>query len=635
VVKVLGDSRHRLRTAVAHLRAAEGHLAGIDRRTLDARSLTLNDALRRRLPRAIAGTTLLAEVPEIFGYDGPRTYLVLGQNTDELRPTGGFVGTAGVLGFDGGALVRQQYGTSFAYDLPPDLQVPLPVPLQRFMDGRFAGGSYWQLREANWWPDYPSSAWQARYFFGQREDPTVAGVLAVNQDLIPSLLEVTGPISVPEFGEIVGADNVRERMDYYTHEVGAPDEASRKGFVSALFSLLVDRLMSMPRERQLDLARVVEQAFNDQRLLFWSEDGSVQDAVAALGWDGGVINTSGDYLYPVSANLSANKINRDVEQDLRYEVRPGDDGRLIGTAGLRLRNLRPSTDPGPYRTADYRDYVRLYVPTGSELVAATGFASDVEATSECGRTVFAGLVVVSPGAQVQIELVYRLPASLTASGYSLVIQKQPGVPTFPVSVAIDAAGGRLTTDLRRHRVFQQADGRLASWYRPPATRTSASLTCEAHTAPPRTLRPPVRLEIPSLALDAEVVDVGVDARGRMESPTAGDVVGWYRQAARPGQPGNMIVSGHLDWDKQPAVFWRLHDLAPGAPIRVVDDSGTSHVYRVDWSRSINAKSTNLNEIIGPTTRRWLTLITCAGRFDPVTRDYAERLIVRASLGSEE
>lgn len=625
---VLGASREHLRAATQRLRSAQAQLAAVDSQALDDSTRALYGALRKHLPALTARLALLAELPALLGYDGPRTYLVLGQNSEELRPTGGFIGTAGVLTFDRGSLVKRWYGSSVFLNSPPDLLVTPPEPLGRYMDA-----AYWRLWEANWWPDYPSSARQARYFFDLVRDQPLAGVIAIDQEFVGLLLEITGPIELPEYGEVVTAANVRERMDYYTHFVSARDEGTRKGFISSLFSVLVERLGTESELRYRELALMFDRALRDQHILVWAEDERNQQALAALGWDGRMLSTPGDYLFPVSANLSANKINREVEQDVGYEVRQEGDGRLVARARLRLRNKRPTADPGPYRTADYRDFLRVFVPAGSEPVSAEGFDAEAEFGHECGRAVFSGLVIVPPGQERRIELNYRLPAGLRSSTYSLLVQKQPGVPAYPVSVRfVAAAGAESTAELSGHRLFELAATQLVSspWTSAPGL-AGAGPACQVYTEPPRRLRPPARLEIPALAVSAEVVDLGVEPDGTLASPKTGDVVGWYTQTARPGQVGNMIVSGHLDWNRRPAVFWGLRRLGPGDQIRVVDAEGASYDYLVEWTRRVDARKAPLDEILGPTTSRWLTLITCAGAFDPKTRDYAERLIVRAKL----
>src|SRR6266545_4003306 len=151
LVAGLGASRDQLRQASARLRLAQARLATVDERQLDEPTRRFLVDLRTRLPSATARLELAAELPSLLGHDGPRTFLILGQNSDELRPTGGFIGTSGLMTFDRGRLTWKEYGSSFGLNVPADRLVRPPEPLRRYM-----GAGYWHLQEANWWPDFPS-----------------------------------------------------------------------------------------------------------------------------------------------------------------------------------------------------------------------------------------------------------------------------------------------------------------------------------------------------------------------------------------------------------------------------------------------------------------------------------------------
>ncbi|MCX6023615.1 MAG: DUF4012 domain-containing protein, partial [Chloroflexi bacterium] len=99
-----------LSAAVAGLSEGAPHLIRAEAALLEveaARRLIprVNDSRLQRLlaqadtylPRVQAGVRAALAAPAMLGLDGPRTYLVLGQNNDELRPTGGFIGTAGIV----------------------------------------------------------------------------------------------------------------------------------------------------------------------------------------------------------------------------------------------------------------------------------------------------------------------------------------------------------------------------------------------------------------------------------------------------------------------------------------------------------------------------------------------------------
>ncbi|MBI2911069.1 MAG: DUF4012 domain-containing protein, partial [Chloroflexi bacterium] len=78
--------------------------------------------VRDRLPALRAALQDAAQaapfVPALLGTEGPRTYLLLLQNSTELRATGGFITAVGVLTVENGQLVRQEFRNSFNWDAP-------------------------------------------------------------------------------------------------------------------------------------------------------------------------------------------------------------------------------------------------------------------------------------------------------------------------------------------------------------------------------------------------------------------------------------------------------------------------------------------------------------------------------------
>jgi len=222
---------------------------------------------------------------------------------------------------------------------------------------------------------------------------------------------------------------------------------------------------------------------------------------------------------------------------------------------------------------------------------------------------------------------------LDPSAYSLVIQKQPGTSAFPVRLrGLGIPAGDLAFQLAGSQRLRATGGQLSAVPLTPAGEVDQpGPSCKMQTDPPRQLHPPSELAIPRFDVHAPVVGLGVEPDGTLESPTTGTVVGWYSESARPGQVGNMVVSGHVDWDRRPGVFWSLRQLRPGDQIEIAAEGGERYVYQVEWVTNFSPKDAPLKEILGPTTQRWLTLITCGGVFDQRTRDYSERVVARAKL----
>jgi LPXTG-site transpeptidase (sortase) family protein len=139
-----------------------------------------------------------------------------------------------------------------------------------------------------------------------------------------------------------------------------------------------------------------------------------------------------------------------------------------------------------------------------------------------------------------------------------------------------------------------------------------------------------RLVIPKIGVDAPVVTLGVDGQGVMQSPSGPFEVGWYDFTAWPGTGGNAVFSGHVDYASVgAAVFWHLRELGQGDLVEVRLADGTSYQYVVVSSVSYTSGDAPIAEIVGPTGKDTVTIITCTGTFNREIHQYSHRLVVRA------
>jgi LPXTG-site transpeptidase (sortase) family protein len=138
--------------------------------------------------------------------------------------------------------------------------------------------------------------------------------------------------------------------------------------------------------------------------------------------------------------------------------------------------------------------------------------------------------------------------------------------------------------------------------------------------------------IPKFGVDAPIQIKGIDANNQMESPDGPANVAWYDFSAAPGNIGNGVYSGHVDYiNYGPAVFWHIRELSMGDEIQVRLISGTVYKYRVIGSEDISANPTQeqLASVLGQTENEIITMITCTGAFNYATHEYDQRHIVRA------
>ena len=143
--------------------------------------------------------------------------------------------------------------------------------------------------------------------------------------------------------------------------------------------------------------------------------------------------------------------------------------------------------------------------------------------------------------------------------------------------------------------------------------------------------PPVRLQIPTIAVSTPLVRLGRLPDGSIEVPKDWDTAGWYDRGPRPGQPGPAVILGHVDSTSGPAVFYRLRELRPPDIVRVGLADGRILLFRVQRVERYPKDKFPTEAVYFPTLNRELRLITCGGEFDYARRSYRDNIVVYATL----
>jgi hypothetical protein len=412
-------------------------------------------------PALDRGLTALAILPALLGADGPRSYLILAQNNQELRATGGFISGVGLVTLEAGAIVDLRFQDSYTVD---DLSKPHPAPPDALR--RTMGAGLLLLRDANWWPDFPTSAQAVTRLYQQDQGQRVDGVVAVDLNALQLLLQALGPIQVPGYDELVSSDDLESMIMSFWEapRLTAPGKDSadwwlhRKDFAADLMSALLTHLSERATLDDLaDLARVVGQALRERHLLISVQDSQAERVFHEMAWDGALRPADGDYLMVVDSNVGFNKANPNVEQtvDLQVELGTGQDALSRLTLSYRHRVQRPTPacvhesyygdSYADLTQRCYWDYLRVYLPAGSELVEVLGADEPAQVYQESGHTVVATSFLLETGGARQIQIRYR-PALPPGPGrYRLLVQKQPGTGPLPLRVSIAPAAGASPT----------------------------------------------------------------------------------------------------------------------------------------------------------------------------------------------
>ncbi|MCA9364465.1 MAG: DUF4012 domain-containing protein [Candidatus Moranbacteria bacterium] len=394
-------------------------------------------AIEWTIPNAPKELTNIAKF--VLQKDGKeRTYLILLQNNHELRPSGGYIGTFAIVKIKDGQITNLETHNTNVFDgRVPDVELP-PYPMKETLKI-----PSWKMRDANWSPDFPTSAKKAEYFYhlGKGKEQ-FDGIIGVTTNILPRLLSVTGPIELEGKAGIFTQENAIDKLQEYVEisyqDLGVEEE-ERKVIIATLAKKIVEKVSWTHPITIAKIGNAIVEALNEKEVQIYVKNEKVQKEVHTAKW-GGEINSdwTKDYLMTVDANLSALKSDRLIDRNINYTI----DLTLEKPRAYMQITYRHNGTQKDWRTTDYQSFLRVYLPKDAWVETVKGANKEVVYEQENGKKVFGALVHVGLGASKTIELEYVLPESIK-NDYSLLIQKQAGVDNVQTSVRVIREDGKV------------------------------------------------------------------------------------------------------------------------------------------------------------------------------------------------
>jgi len=475
ITRLLVEAQPRLTVAKSALDEALAIRRGIDTQQL---SPYVRDLIEERIDPYMQlldnGLPVAVIFPKMMGAtsDGPQTYLLLLQNEDELRPTGGFITAVGVFVVNDGNILSFTIENSSDLD---DFTKPFPFPPWQLY--RYMNSHYWVLRDSNWSPDFPTSANAAEYFYVYTRFHSVDGIVAIDQQMVKMLLTVLGPLDVEGVSYPITAENVVAYMQDEKDKAQHEGRENQKDFIKKLGEAILAEITN-PDATWTSLLEVLTQALDERHMLLQFDDPAITAILANMGWDGAVRPGEGDFLMVVDSNVGFDKVNAVVDKRLVYFIDLSD--LAAPTASLTVIHTNNASNNAPCiqwlesRGDTYNDlfehcywnYLRVYKPAGTQLLDATPHAvpgtwairgEDVPARVDIlddeninGVQGFGTLLVVPGGTSLETNFGFLLPSRiLVTTGkpglmtYQLRVQKQPGTLAIPLVIRVRLPAGAL------------------------------------------------------------------------------------------------------------------------------------------------------------------------------------------------
>ncbi len=407
----------------------------------------------------------------LIAVNGSKKYLILFENPSELRPTGGFPGSYGILNFDNGKL--EQFKVDDVYNLDGQLKENIipPKELQHITPT-------WGMRDANWFIDFPTSARKTMEFFGKEAGYNVDGVITFSPIIVGKILEVTGPIELSDYGLTLTSANFMQQIQAEI-EYG-PNRTQPKSILVDLAPRLLEKIYSSDSSKWLKIFNILLSSPENKDVLMYFKDLSLESFVLEHGFSGKIKDSSGeeDYLMATISNIKGSKTDMVTDNSMKLYV--SYEGGVIKHRLIITRKHNGGSEKYGFYNRANPAYIRVLVPDGAKLISIDGndridpkplinyaksdFVKDDDLSSfeasyeinnkdgvityeESGKKGFGFWLVVDPGETKTVELSYETPARNINKDYQLYVQKQPGLELKSFEILFNGLSG-VTSDIK-------------------------------------------------------------------------------------------------------------------------------------------------------------------------------------------
>ncbi|MCL4354475.1 DUF4012 domain-containing protein [Patescibacteria group bacterium] len=454
-VRTMGKITPRIDDIISDLNKAKEEIDEVDTNRYPAifigrKARTNLDQMKKLADDGVTFMTdakpLIKTLPELLGEPKEKKYLVIFQNDKELRPTGGFMTAYSVFRFDRGVVHVDSSSDIYTLDNTISGKPKAPAPIARYLPKV----PEFNLRDTNLSPDFLNSMQTFNSLYKKAPGaPKVDGIIAVDTRALVGAMNILGDVEASGTKFTTKIDprcdcpQVIYMLEVFSDQPVGYVRENRKGIIGDLMYAIMNKAFSSsPKVYWGPLFQEMVKQTAQKNVLFYSYNEDGQAGFEALNASGRIKSFEGDYLHINEANFGGAKANMFTTETVTQDYDVKSDGSIEKTVTIDFKNPYPPSDCNLERgglclNAPLREWIRVYVPRGSELINSRG--SEVKVTSgtkdsmdeDLGKTVFEGFITVRPKGATKLTFTYRLPFKLDkSSSLPLLVQKQPGTDTF-------------------------------------------------------------------------------------------------------------------------------------------------------------------------------------------------------------
>ncbi len=439
---------------------------------------------------------------QILGQEKKQRYLVILQDDNKMRPTGGFIENFILIDVSQG-IIKKVEMSDIAYPQKKSIQSPYPLNLIN---------PTWQEQDANWFFDFPSSAQKIIWFYQKlRGSKKIDGVISLNASLIPKILKFVGPIKMLEYSTTINDENFlkikKQTVNLKINEQETQtdlllninqENINQENIISDFIPQLLNKILSPQNnsEQSLKILEIVNEALSKKDIMFYSNNFDLQKNILQNNWAGEIKSiNNGDYLAVVNINVNQES-DENIKQLVDLQTQILDDGTIINTT-----KVTRIYSENQFINSKNLNYIKLYVPKGSVLLEIKGFKklpittfsneysidadlskiqkqtlideeTNTRISQEFNKTVFGNWIETTPEKSTTIAFKYKLPFKLqdlkinkNSQGFFQKIYKKTAQKfnlineTLPYQILIQKQSGK-KDELWKYSINLPVDWRL-------------------------------------------------------------------------------------------------------------------------------------------------------------------------------
>ncbi|MGD8168334.1 DUF4012 domain-containing protein [Herbiconiux sp. P16] len=363
-------------------------------------------------PALATAKSLAPVLPGLLGSDGPKNYLLVFENSAEVRPLGGIAGAQILVTADQGkvGITQQTSGRDFAFE-SDDFAYQHVTPEDRAL---FLPPFGVQSQNNTLTPRVEVAADLTRSMWQSQLGVTADTVVFVDPIALSYVLQATGPIALPDGSKLEAASAIDVLMNgVYQEFADDPDaqDAYFSAVASAAFGSIMNGNVDVPQ-----LVSAIQKAGAERRVLASSTDSTVQDLIVDAGLQGRLPQET-PTAHQIGVYFSDYQGSK-MDYYLRSSIAVGQQQCTDGSRRVRVQISASNVlDPvnvdglSPYITGgsgngfniplgDLRVFTYVYAPEGAKIVGITGSTGQADAATGQDKTypVARGVIQVAPGA---------------------------------------------------------------------------------------------------------------------------------------------------------------------------------------------------------------------------------------------